>query len=209
MKETKTPLSIKLIYWLTNFAFWMMTAIVIIILIANIMYVTVGYDHNLPVQISMPIPVDVNEIGTVNIGEDVFNVQIVDAYGKMKFIDAPSIIMRWFVHVVLLTGLMGWFVIWRLKEFTYNIRNGKIFDLVNINKLKQVAYGLLALYITSRIYMGVLSIQFQNNLEMSSISLGSKLYDTDSIIIASVVLWALAHIFMKGVEMKQEQELTI
>jgi hypothetical protein len=209
MKSLKTPLSIKLIYWLTNFSFWVLTGLVGIIAMVNIIELTIGYNHSLQMIIQMPIPIEVNEIGIMHLKNQDHNVQIVDAYGKLKFTDSPDFVTIWVIRVMLLVSLIGWFILWRFKQFTFNIRSGKIFELDNINKLKEAAYGLVGLYVITRIYMSILANEINQHLDLNSVTLGSKLLDTDAIIYIAIILWALAHIFMSGIEMREEQELTI
>lgn len=209
MNSPKTPFSIKLIYWLTNFSFWILTALVGIILVSNVIELTIGLNHEFAMIISMPIPIEVNEVGSFRLQNQDYNVQIIDAYGKLKFIDSPASVTIWTIRVLLLVAIIGWFILWRFKQFTYNIRYGKIFEIDNIQKLKHAAYGLVGLYLISRVYMGIMANKISKGLEVSSVTLGSKLYDTDAIFYIALILWALAHVFMKGIEMKEEQELTI
>ena len=209
MNTDKTPFSIKLIFWLSSFSFWAITAIFILAVIANLLLFVDGFDHYLPIKVSMPLPIDVNETGVFKMNEEDFNVKVVDAYGYLEFLDAPALINRITVRVVLVVLALAWFIVYRIKQFTSNIRYGVIFELENINKLKQVAYGLFALFICSRIYMQFMAQALNDKMEFSSITVGAKIYDTDGIFQVAILLWALAHIFMRGIEMKEEQELTI
>ena len=90
-----------------------------------------------------------------------------------------------------------------------NIRHGIYFDIANINNLKHAAYGLTGLFVVSRAYMAALKNYLEQNLDFNTITVGGELYDTDAIILFALLLWVLAHVFVKGIEMKKEQDLTI
>lgn len=157
----------------------------------------------------MPLPIEVIEDGVYHMDLEQLNVKIVDAYGHLEFIDASKSINEIAFRLLLITTGLMWFIFFKLKQFIFNIRYGNIFESENIKKLKHVSYGLFALFILSRVYMIRMSHYLKDKLDFSTIQLGKEIYDTDYIFMFALLLWALAHIFMRGIEMKEEQELTI
>jgi hypothetical protein len=46
-------------------------------------------------------------------------------------------------------------------------------------------------------------------VEFDTITINYQLSDNSGLLIGALILWVLAHVFMKGVEMRKEQALTI
>lgn len=209
MKKQKTPWSIKILYWLTSFAFWMMTFFAIVTLVVNLILITDIFTDPIQLRISMPVPIEVVENGILHLEDADLTVRIEKAYGKIHFVDTPIYITRMTARMLILIVLIGWFITWKIKNFVTNLRNGLLFEIENINNLKHISYGLVLLFVLSRVYMEVLKAMLESQLEFSSIKVGGETYNTDIIIEIALLLWVLAHVFVKGVEMKNEQELTI
>lgn len=209
MKEQKTPWSIKILYWLTSFSFWMMSFIMVAVLVLNLNLFPSIFEKTNQLRISMPVPIEVLEEGTLHLEENDLAVKIDKAYGKLQFLAAPAYVVKMVLRTLLIIVVIGWFIAWKARKFMTNLKNGLLFQIENINIIKHISYALVVLYVISRVYVIVLKIKMQQLLEFDSIRIGGQAYDTDAIIILALVLWALAHVFVKGIEMKQEQELTV
>ena len=209
MEKQKTPLSIKILFWLSNISFWIMSVITVVVFVANAIILLGNYTHEIQMRISMPVPIEVVETGVLHLDNGDLDVRIENAYGRIHFVDTPMYITKRVIQMLLFVMLIGWFITWKFRNFMKNIRNGFYFEIENINNLKHVSYGLVILFVMTRLYMGILKVVMEKNLEFSSIKVGGDMYDTDAIIYVALLLWVLAHIFVKGIELKQEQELTI
>ena len=209
MKTQKTPLSFKILHWLNSFVFWVMTFFTIIVVIINLVLLTDIFTEPIQLRIEMPVPIEVVEDGTLHLENADLPVRIEEAYGKLYFVDTPIYVTRMVIKVMLIAILIGWFISWKFKRFTGNLRKGLLFEIDNINNLKHAAYGLTGLFLVSRIYMEGLKKYFEHQLEFDSIIIGGEAYNTDPIILFALLLWVLAHVFVKGIEMKKEQDLTI
>ena len=209
MEKQKIPTSIKILYWLSNISFFIMSFISAIVVIANVIILFGNYTHEIQLRISMPVPVEVVETGVLHLDEGELNVRIEGAYGKLHLVDTPMHITKKVIKMLFFVMLIGWFITWKFRNFMRNIRNGYYFEIENINNLKHVSYGLLILYVMSRVYGWMLKIVLEKGLEFNSIVVGGDMYDTDAIIYVALLLWVIAHIFMKGIELKKEQDLTI
>jgi hypothetical protein len=157
----------------------------------------------------MPVPIAVVEDGSVSLRNGDMTVRIEEAYGKLHLVDTPIFITRIVGRILFVMIVLVLYMTWRFKQFITNVKNGVVFETDNINNLKQIAYGLLALWITIKVYMEVVYQMFVKYLEFDSIIIGQNRYEMNNTLLAALALWALAHILMKGVEMKKEQELTI
>tara|TARA_R110002050_G_scaffold41242_1_gene100033 strand:+ start:24444 stop:25073 length:630 start_codon:yes stop_codon:yes gene_type:complete len=209
MKKQKSPLSIKILFWLSTISFWLMSIITVVVIVENAIILFGNYSHEFQMIINLPVPIEVVETGVLHLDNGDFNVKIENAYGRLRFVDAPMFVTKKVIQLVLFFILIGWFITWKFRNFMKNIKNGRYFEIANINNLKHISYGLVMLYVTTRVYMGIMKNVVEKSLEFSSVTVGGDMYDTDVIIYAALMLWVLAHIFVKGIELKQEQELTI
>ena len=205
----KAPLSIRILYWLTNVVFWLMIIISIVVFVVNLVLLTDFFTEDMQLRVQMPVPIEVVEDGSVSLPNGDLTVRLEEAYGKLHLVDTPIFITRIVVRIIFVMVILGLYMNWRFKQFITNVKNGVVFERVNINNLKQIAYGLLALWITTLVYMEVVYQMFVKYIQFDSIIIGYERYEMNNTLIAALALWALAHILMKGVEMKKEQELTI
>jgi len=207
----KAPLSIRILYWLTNIVFWLMILIATAVFVFNLILLTDLFGEDVQLRVQMPVPIEVVEDGSVSLPNVDMTVRIEEAYGKLHLVDTPIFITRIVGRILFVMIMLGLYMTWRFKQFITNVKNGVVFEKENINNLKQIAYGLLALWITTLVYMEVVYQIFVKYIEFDSIIMGNEYerYEQNTMFFAALALWALAHILTKGVEMKEEQELTI
>ena len=65
------------------------------------------------------------------------------------------------------------------------------------------------LFILSRLYETILYHGVAKYLEFETVVFDGIREDKSVMLVAALLLWVLAHIFIKGVEIKEDQELTI
>ena len=209
MENIKTPWSIKILYWLTSFSFWVMTAVMVGVILLNLNVWSHIFEDEGQLRISMPVPIEVLEEGILHLDDAELTVKIDKAYGKLQFLAAPTYVVKIVLKTLLVIILIGWFIAWKFREFMRNLKEGLLFEIENINNLKHISYALVLLFVLSRAYVWAFKVNLEQQLTFNSIKIGGPTHDTDAIIILALVLWALAHVFVKGIEMKQEQDLTI
>ncbi len=209
METKKSPLSIRILYWLTNITFWLMILITAVVLIVNVILLTDVFSEDTQLRIQMPVPVEVVEDGNFSIPGSSLTVRIEEAYGKLYFVDTPIFITKTVARILLVVIGLGLFITWKFKLFITNLKNGLLFEIQNINNLKHMAYAIVGLWLVTRIYMGILYRIVVSRLDFDSIIIGDQVNDFDDMLIVALILWVLSHVFIKGVEMKKEQELTI
>jgi hypothetical protein len=207
----KAPLSIRILYWLTNIVFWLMILVATAVFVFNLILLTDLFGEDVQLRVQMPVAIEVVEDGSVSLPNGDMTVRIEEAYGKLHLVDTPIFITRIVGRILFVMIMLGLYMTWRFKQFITNVKNGVVFETENINNLKQIAYGLLALWITTLVYMEVVYQLFVKYIEFDSIIMGNEYerYEQNTMFFAALALWALAHILTKGVEMKKEQELTI
>lgn len=209
METIKSPLSIRILFWLTNIAYWLMILISGVVLIFNIVFLTDFFSEDIQLRIQMPVPIEVVEDGKIYTSDSDLTVRIEEANGKLYFVDTPIRITKAVARVLFFIMLLALFITWKFKKFITNLKNGEFFEVDNINNLKHIAYGIVGLWLFTRIYMEVIYRMLVKFMEFESIIIGSDVNDNDDVLLLALGLWVLAHVFAKGVEMKKEQELTI
>jgi len=205
----KSPLSIRILYWLSNIVFWLMILIAIIVFIANLIFLTDVNEVNFQLRIQMPVPIEVVENGTMYLEDGAHPVRIEQAYGKLYLVDTPFFITKIIARILFVVLMLGLFMAWRFKQLVTNLKNGLFFVKENVLGIKQIAYGLLALWISTRVYMEILTHSLVKHLKFDSIIIGTQAADFDYMVQAALVLWVMAHVFGKGIELKDYKDLTI
>ena len=151
----KAPLSIRILYWLTNIVFWLIIFITIIVFVFNLIFLTDLIGEDIQLRVQMPVAIEVVEDGSVYLPNGNMTVRIEEAFGKLHLVDTPIYITRIVARILFVMIMLGLYMTWRFKQFITNVKNGVVFETENINNLKQIAYGLLALWITIKVYMEV------------------------------------------------------
>lgn len=75
--------------------------------------------------------------------------------------------------------------------------------------LQKLAYTLVALWLFTVIYMRLAYYYIAKNLEFESVLITDEIPNYTGILFAVLFIWVLAHIFITGVKLQEEQDLTI
>lgn len=205
----KTPLSIRIVYWLTSFVFWLLIVLTTAVFVVNLIFLSDVFTQKIQLRAQMPVPIEVVEDGSLQLSNQDLTVRIEEAYGKLYFVDTPVFITKIVARILFVILLLTLFMTWRAKQFISNIKNGLVFERENILNLKQISYGLLGLWLATRVYVVMMYQFIVKHIEFDTIKIGTQIADYNELLISALLLWALAHVFIKGNEMKKEQELTI
>lgn len=205
----KTPLSIRILYWLITIVFWLMIIITSVVFIVNLIFLTDIFTENIQLRVQMPVPIEVMEDGKMHLTNGIQTVRIEEAYGKLYLVDTPFFITKIVARILFVILLLSLFMTWRFKQLMTNLKNGLFFVKENVLDIKQIAYGLLTLWITTRVYMEIVNYLFVMHLEFESIIIGGPRFDVDFIIQLALGLWVMAHVFGKGIELRDYKDLTI
>lgn len=204
----KSPLSIRILYWLTNIVFWLMILIATVVFIANLIFLT-DINEAFQLRIQMPVSISIVEDGSMFLSSGEETVRIEEAYGKLHLVDTPFFISKIVTRVLFVVVMLGLFMVWRFKQLISNLKNGLFFVKENVLGMKQIAYGLLALWITTRVYLELLYHMLVKHIEFESIIIGNQRADYDFMVQLALVIWVMAHVFGKGIELRDYKDLTI
>jgi hypothetical protein len=210
MKTLKKPLSIKIIYWITNITYWIYVAVSVaaLFLIGVLMY---GGLDDLQLNVGIPVAVNVIEEGTLdlNLSSTIINVEFAEMYGKIHFIDTPAFIGRIFAVFMFIILLIMFYIFYTFRKFINNVYVGKYFDFDNIALLKRISYALVVTWIFTAIYAYFQYFFIVVNLNFNSLDITSNVQTYPIILLIALFIWVLSHIFMKGCELEDETNLTI
>ncbi len=205
----KSPLSIRILYWLTNIVFWLMVLIAAVVFVANLVFLTDVDDVNFQLRIQMPVSFELVEEGIVSLSSVEHTVKIEKALGNVYLVETPFFLTKIMARAIFIVLLLGLFMMWRFKQLVTNLKNGLFFINANVLNIKQIAYGLLALWIITKVYMELMYHFFVKNLEFETIIIGSERLDNNYMVQLALLLWVMAHVFGKGIELRDYKDLTI
>ena len=202
------PTSVKVIYWMTNVIFWIF-AVASIFAIFFAGALIIGLLDKTQLHVGMPVAMNLNETGLLEYNGQSVDVEFVEMYGKIHFIDAPSAVTRIFGVFMLLALSMGLYIFMTFKKFITNVYHGAYFDRSNIFLLKRISYALIGFWLFAVFYAMFQKFYFLKHLTYESIHVSGEYQTFNGVLIAALLLWVLSHIFQKGVELERENELTI
>ncbi len=153
--------------------------------------------------------IDFLEVGSLEINDQIVKVEFVEANSKIHFIDTPRFIANKVAIAMLIVSAGFFYLLLIFKKFINNVKNGDTFTIKNIRILKKLSYGLVALWAFTNIYMFLLYHYIGTRIEMDNIKISSNLNNYSGILFAALLIWVIAHIFIKGLELQEEKDLTI
>ncbi len=210
MEYIVRPLSIKVIYWLTNITFWIY--IVMTIIAIGLVGVLLLFDiNNLELQVGIPVKALVKEVGTldVNIASKLINVEMAEMSGKAHFKDTPAIISKVYALFIFGIVLLFLYIFLIFKRFISNVYDGVYFDYNNISLLKRISYTLVIIWLFTIFYAYFQYFFIVINLNFDTIEFTSNVETYPEILLIALFIWVLSHIFSKGCELQDENKLTV
>ena len=84
-----------------------------------------------------------------------------------------------------------------------------IFTEDNIQHLKNVAYAILGLWIFIIVYMRIMYQSVAKHVEFEHVEILNDFPNFVGLLMVALFIWVLSHIFMTGVKLQEEQNLTV
>lgn len=211
MKTKHTPTSINLLYWLSNFSLVMLSiGFFIVIVIGIIGYTGTGnIDKGFSFNVPFPVKVDYISSGNLISNNQDIKVELIDASARLKIIDPPAIIGKLSIFVLLCVILFSGLLVLIFRKFMKNVKAGLVFTVENINLLKYLSYGLLVVWLFQSIIIPIFYLYISDKLEFKDTTFTIELFQYSSTLVIALVIYVLAHIFLNGVRLQQEKDLTI
>jgi hypothetical protein len=208
MKD-KVPFSIKLIYWLTNIASALFIIVVFGVIIFKVLFHFGVLGGELNLHMDLPTSFALYEAGNIVVEGENYEVLIQEAYGQMSIQNTPRPLVNFVSWTLILIVSIGAYIMWVLRKFVKNVRFGVVFTVENISYIKHFAYGLIAIWFSTLIYQRLLYHYLIKRIEFDNLTLSGEFENHGSLLIAALFIWVLSHIFITGLKMKEDIELTV
>ena len=209
MEEKKTPLSFHVIYWIMNIITGLLALVCLAVIVFYVLLWTDFFGNDLQLHVHLPGQVNFIEAGVMPFyGEDV-KVELVEANARIHFFNTPAPLARKFAMVLLGVCALGFFLLWTFRQFVVNVRKGAIFTISNIILLQRISYTLIGFWFLMIVYMRVTYYYISAHVEMDNVEIVSEFSNYPGILLAALFIWVLSHIFIRGLKLREEQDLTI
>lgn len=205
----KTPLSILIIYWLTEIAFVLVILSGVFVLVFNILLLTPFFGDDLQLHVQLPLKFNVLETGTLSAhGSDV-KVELVEASSKIHFVNTPMYVARIFGSAMLMAFLFIGYISFMFRRFIVNVKKNRVFEVSNIEYLRNISYGLFGLWLFTIVYSRIVHGYFFQGIEFEHVEVMKEYRNYVGILMLSLFIWVLSHVFLVGAKLKEDQDLTI
>ncbi len=111
------------------------------------------FGNDLQLHTRLPVKMNVLETGNLYLFNQDIKEELVNATSQVHFFNTPLFLVRWFGTALLLVGAVSFYLIFTFRKFIVNVKSQRIFDVQNIQLLKNIAYALLLLWIFCIVYM--------------------------------------------------------
>lgn len=209
MEKVKTPVSIRIIFIANEVIFWLFNiAALAAVVLAFLVFIN-HFGDDLQLQVRLPVAFNADIDGVLIRDNSSVNVRLVDAYGEIQFIDTPLQIARAFMIPLLFAIGAMYFMLFIFRKFIRSVNRGLIFEAKNISRLRILALSLLAFWFFWVIYDILVMAFIARDLHFGTIEMLNKTQSHAVLLIFALVLWALSHIFLRGLKLEEETSLTI
>lgn len=209
MNTNKKPLSIRIIYWSTEVVFWLFLVVLVLTIGLNIAFFSEAFGDKMQLHTALPVEMNYTEKGTMDVFGQQQEIEFVEALGKIHFINTNPDMAKIFGVALLIVVMISLYIFVNFRRFIGNVYRGYIFERFNIQMLKNMAYGLVAFWIFDLIYKGAFYYLFVRSMEFKHLVITGNFSSNGILLVVAIFLWMLSHIFMTGVKLQKEQELTV
>ena len=209
MNEKKTPLCFHVIYWIMNIITALFAIVSIGLIVFYVMLWTDFFGNDLQLHVNLPGQVNIVSPGTMEYDGATVNIELVEAVTRIHFINTPPSLARKFILILLGVCAFGFFLLWTFRQFIVNVRKGLIFTISNIILLQRISYTLVGFWIFLIVYIRTTYYLISARVEVENVEIVSEFDNYPWILLMALFLWVLSHIFIRGLKLKEEQELTI
>ncbi len=209
MEEKKTPLSFHVIYWIMNIITALFAIVSIGVIVFYVMLWTDFFGNDLQFHVNLPGQVNIVSPGTMDYGGSTVNIELVEAVTRIHFINTPPSLARKFILILIGVCAFGFFLLWTFRQFIVNVRKGLIFTISNIILLQRISYTLVGFWVFMIVYMRTTYYLISSRVEVENTEIVSEFDNYPWILLMALFLWVLSHIFIRGLKLKEEQDLTV
>jgi hypothetical protein len=212
MKTNESPLSIGVIYWIVNLFFWLAVVATFFFVMDTVLFYT-GLSNDIgSYGRTLPVNIKISETGQLHHDNQTTILKLKAFTEDIEVVNPPRFITKKLVPGNLLIILIALYLIWIFRKFAKNVKNGETFSIKNISLLKRISYVLVVAWLAKTVYAQFLYFYITDHLKLDHIQIASSsfLYNLNiDLLWQALIIWVLAHIFITGLKLKQEKDLTI
>ena len=138
MEKVKRPISVKIIFWITEIAFWLMTASFSFMVIGCIVVLLGWQPPDMNLHVKAPFTFTVESCGVIDSYKGDLPIRLVEQSGSMHFIDTPLFVTRYFAASIIIVMVVFFFIIFPFRNLIRNVYHGVYFDMKNVNYLRNI-----------------------------------------------------------------------
>jgi len=209
MDKKKTPLSFHVIYWMTNIVTGLFAFVCLAAIVFYIMLWTDFFGNDLQMHVDLPGQFSVCNSGTMEYSEGIMEVELVEASGRLHLVNTPTSIARQIVLILMGVCAMFFYILFTFQRFVTRVRAGEIFTISNILRLQNISYMLVGLWFYTIIFRRLAYHYFSKNVDIENVEIVSEFNNYPWILMTALFLWVLSHILIRGLKLREEQDLTI
>jgi len=209
MENKKTPLSFNVIYWIMNVILVLSGFVALGLIVLYVMLWTDFFGNDLQLHMNLPGKVNYLQCGSMSMMGTDIKVELVEASARIHFFNTPSFLARHFVSILMGVVALGLFMMWTFRQFIVNVRKGLIFTISNIILLQRISYSLVAFWIIMIVYTRSAFYYISERVQIDNIEIVDDFDNHIGILLTALFIWVLSHIFMRGLKLQQEQDLTV
>ncbi len=205
----KTPVSIRIIYVLTSIVYYLSAVISGLgTLLAFVIFL--GFiNSDLQLHVDMPVEVNFKETGNTIFNGESTNIEIVEAIGKVHFIDTPpALASRLAIPLMIVFPAFFW-LIFLFHRFIRNVREGRVFERRNYIVLRRLGFGLMGMWFIMVIYMQLFFYLLVTRFSFEQLEITANSRWFAGIFISGLFILVLSEVFIKGNQLEEENKLTI
>jgi len=204
METKKAPLSIRVIYWITNVLFWIVMFLSFTLIASNILLFSGVIKGNKLSNKDVEVKVNISNAKKSQMNNLDLKLKFVNTANFLDFINPNDFFAKKVAPLLLIYFLVSTYLIWIIRKFLKNVNKGETFTIENIGLLKRISYVLVCYWILLFVSTQLARYYITGHLEIYKNFLFNNLILWDALF-----LWVLAHIFITGLKLKQEKDLTI
>ena len=209
MENKKTPLSFNVIYWIMNVILVLSGFVALGLIVLYVMLWTDFFGNDLQLHMNLPGKVNYLQCGSMSMMGTEIKVELVEASARIHFFNTPTFLARHFVSILMGVVALGLFMMWTFRQFIVNVRKGLIFTISNIILLQRISYSLVAFWIIMIVYTRSAFYYISERVQIDNIEIVDDFDNHIGILLTALFIWVLSHIFMRGLKLQQEQDLTV
>ncbi|MEA3478025.1 MAG: DUF2975 domain-containing protein [Bacteroidota bacterium] len=209
MENVKKPLSIKIIYWVTEVIFWLMTTVSAFMIIGCLIVIMGFKPPDLNLHVKAPFTFNLDGQGSIDTYKGDIPIKLVEQSGQLHFVDTQLFIARPVAGSIIVIMIIAFNLFWMLRNLMRNVYRGKYFDMKNIKYIKYIAYWILGLWLAMKIYFWIFYKLIEDHVCFDGITIQGQVQTHNYILLIALSIWTLSHIFKKGLDLEETQKLTV